>query len=110
MSEYEGKYIKVKILEGGKTAGEVNPFGKKPNYDSSCFNGGNKIFHISYERNKWCEVESRLRTFEIEEIFEGYAKEIIHKSRGLYFAEICQELIGKIKFAEILPNGKVRIL
>lgn len=111
MSEYEGKYIKVKILEGDKMARGVNKI-KKPllmesKYSLPLLSFGNKYYeHLE----NWQEAESKLRTFEIEEIVQDYAKEIVHKSRGLYFAEICQELIGKIKSAEILPNGKVRII
>lgn len=82
--------------------------GEKPNYDSSCFNGGDKIFHVSHERKKWQEAESKLRTFEIDLPSSKIHSSIWIGDHWKYQLDLSQQF--SIHQAEILPNGKVRII
>lgn len=61
---------KIEILEGGKTAREVNPFGEEP--DKLAWLANKFVTTIKWD--KWQEAESKLRTFEIEEIVQDYAR------------------------------------
>ncbi len=58
------KNITVIILSDGKTAKEVNPFGKEPTKPSMQF--ADLIRDYKYAKNKWQEAESKLRTFMID--------------------------------------------
>ncbi len=95
--------ITVKILDGGTTCREVNPMGKPhPSHNSSDYN---KYL------NKWQEAENKLRTFEIDFshlniLYDAamlrFGGQITHTNQGYE--------VGSIRTAEILPNGKVRIV
>lgn len=85
------KTIDVIILKDGKTASEINPI-KMPD---AFFEGRKK---------EWNEAEEKLRTFNIEsaKISDGSFVPIEHLDLTFY--------IGKKQMAEILPNGKIKIL
>lgn len=98
--------IEVIILDGGKTAREVNPF--KDELDKEYALGHNPSFSLleSY-RSK----EAMLRTFEIdpcgvEENASKEAREFMDKWLMVHWRYIS----GQRHPAQVLPNGKIKIV
>ena len=96
--------IKVKINPDGLTATEMNPI-KRPN--SRHFSAKELEYDGSEywkQEDRWATTESKLRTFEIESRI--YYGENIDNGEKLFGGYID----GTIHSAEILPNGRIKIL
>lgn len=98
----EGDTIKVKILEGGKTAKEINPLGEEPkrftNYGQGCV-------ATTVEWDLWQSSQNKLRTFEIIEVYV-YTGDGCHDILSI---EEC-ELEPLESYAQIISENKIRIL
>jgi len=101
--------IKVKILEDGKTAREVNPLGEKPKTINNFPLGLiNTIKFNTKKVKEWQEAEQKLRTFEIVEI-------ALKEPNGeIYISEISDDryslVPNSLHTAQILETGKIRII
>ncbi len=100
--------ITVKILSGGTTCREVNTLP-----DMSFWRGKLSIpsRELLNRYNIWEKAESKLRTFEIESIadVDGVFQKPFDKATEFgYFKFITS--VGSTHTAEILENGKVRIV
>lgn len=92
--------IEVIILENKTSAKEVNPF--KAEIERKYDRGGRPSLGLIDKYNKH---ESTLRTFEIETI-KGLAPEYIIKT----VPKLMEVGIGSRHEANVLPNGKIKIL
>jgi hypothetical protein len=89
--------ITVKILSGGRQAREVNKLGKEPR--KSTWMATKFVTTIEWDR--WQEVESKLRTFEIV----PYAYPLDDEPKTKFELEE-----NSIHQAKVLDNGKILIL
>lgn len=88
--------MKVQITEGGK-AKEVNPLGERPKLSL-------RIDKDEYaELGRWRLAEAALKTYEIDEPFKVEP----NLNNGYKAIPL---IIGSIHEAELLTNGKIKIL
>ena len=89
--------IKVKINPDGRTAKEINKFEKAT--ADEIFSMGKEFG--TWKKKKWQEAESKLRTFSIA---------LISLNGKKSFKRMSEIKAGTIHSAEVLPNGKIKIL
>lgn len=102
--------MQVKILPGGTTAKEVNPYGENmPSCTAICMDCKFNMIKTWLKEDTrcnasliWQEAESKLRTFEIENINCCHDVHISFEPTTLK--------VGSIHTAELLTNGKIKIV
>jgi hypothetical protein len=110
--------IKVVILEGGKTAREINPI-DKPIFNYEFGPDGptdSQLQSADLDCDKrfseWQAAEVSLRTFEIENYFKPIADDrclIFHSNKD--WQDVYKSIyVGKEYLGEIMDEGRVRIL